>query len=518
MATDQEIKDAGYKFISQQKYLQNPFTIPTTTEEEETVTENFGIPYTGAFTQSGGGGGGSGAYTGREYNPESYVTNRGFLSGDYVQGTEPEETKLQKFGHMMGQGIMNFVPGMRFIAGLDKFNTLSPADQEFARQQMSFDEQSVHGGNMSGQDRYGYNKRSLMGNYANVISKRVDIANARLAEGKELRDIDQYYLDKEEEQNTLINQMKINDRKRLRYSADKIRASQAKDIDVFNYNIHGDGEGATTTGGTWTPTPGKDYSDKELSEIGRQHYTGPGMAFEAKTSVSGIGPKKDGGRVGYRGGQLVRPGPGRPGYKGRNMLGDIDPQNTTGWKESGAHISSGEFFSGGGGNGSTVTSDGINVVPVVETRFNRLTGGEDPVAGGLTSNTKLGRVKAMIDARKLHDALTYGKEDDTVVNSLSDVASLIDPTVSWDKQFDKGNLGYKTNLKDSHVLSGSYTPTENITLGATTDLNNINLGAAINKGPLSVGVNYDPTTGDKYIGGKLSWIWGGQDGGLVGIL
>ena len=123
----------------------------------------------------------------------------------------------------------------------------------------------------------------------------------------------------------------------------------------------------------------------------------------------------------------------------------------------------------------------------------------------------------MIDFRNLNKALTYGKEDDTVVNSLSDVASLIDPTVSWDKQFDKGNLGYKTNLKDSHVLSGSYTPTENITLGATTDLNNINLGAAYNKGPLTIGGTIDDT-GAYNVGGKLSWTWGGQDGGLVGIL
>ena len=56
MATDQEIRDAGYEFISPQQYLQNPFTLPTTEEEE--VTETFGIPYTGAFTNAGGGGGG----------------------------------------------------------------------------------------------------------------------------------------------------------------------------------------------------------------------------------------------------------------------------------------------------------------------------------------------------------------------------------------------------------------------------------------------------------------------------
>ena len=30
MATDQEIRDAGFKYIPQQKYLLNPFVLPTT--------------------------------------------------------------------------------------------------------------------------------------------------------------------------------------------------------------------------------------------------------------------------------------------------------------------------------------------------------------------------------------------------------------------------------------------------------------------------------------------------------
>ncbi len=42
MATDQEIRDAGFKYIPQQKYLQNPFQIPTTDDD------------------GGGGGGGGG--------------------------------------------------------------------------------------------------------------------------------------------------------------------------------------------------------------------------------------------------------------------------------------------------------------------------------------------------------------------------------------------------------------------------------------------------------------------------
>jgi len=54
MATDQEIRDAGFKYVPQQKYLLNPFELP---ENQEPVI-NQGIVATNAFTNSGGGGGG----------------------------------------------------------------------------------------------------------------------------------------------------------------------------------------------------------------------------------------------------------------------------------------------------------------------------------------------------------------------------------------------------------------------------------------------------------------------------
>ena len=53
MATDQEIRDAGFKYIPQQKYLQNPFQLP---EDQEPVV-NEGIVNTNAFANSGGGNG-----------------------------------------------------------------------------------------------------------------------------------------------------------------------------------------------------------------------------------------------------------------------------------------------------------------------------------------------------------------------------------------------------------------------------------------------------------------------------
>ena len=53
MATDQEIRDAGFKYIPQQKYLQNPFQLP---EDQEPVVDE-GIVNTNAFANSGGGDG-----------------------------------------------------------------------------------------------------------------------------------------------------------------------------------------------------------------------------------------------------------------------------------------------------------------------------------------------------------------------------------------------------------------------------------------------------------------------------
>ena len=51
MATDQEIRDAGFKYIPEQKYLQSPFQLPT----DDPVTDQ-GIVATNAFAGSGGDG------------------------------------------------------------------------------------------------------------------------------------------------------------------------------------------------------------------------------------------------------------------------------------------------------------------------------------------------------------------------------------------------------------------------------------------------------------------------------
>ena len=57
MATDAEIRAAGFYAVPEQRFLRDPFQLPTK-EVVEKETESFGIPNTNAFTNSRGGGGG----------------------------------------------------------------------------------------------------------------------------------------------------------------------------------------------------------------------------------------------------------------------------------------------------------------------------------------------------------------------------------------------------------------------------------------------------------------------------
>lgn len=61
---DQNTYNAGYRFMPQQKYLQNPFLIPPNTQDPEmNPLINQGILATNAFNNSGGGRGDSGMNT-----------------------------------------------------------------------------------------------------------------------------------------------------------------------------------------------------------------------------------------------------------------------------------------------------------------------------------------------------------------------------------------------------------------------------------------------------------------------
>jgi len=101
----------------------------------------------------------------------------------------------------LGGGIINALKGagnvlsnlgiIGALRNFDDFKNLSPIDQRFILQQA--------GGNRPNKDKYGYNIRSMFGNYAQLVKDKAKLADFRKSIGKPLRAIDKYYLDKEKE-------------------------------------------------------------------------------------------------------------------------------------------------------------------------------------------------------------------------------------------------------------------------------------------------------------------------------
>ena len=213
MATDQEIRDRGYKYIPQQQYLQNPFELPVQGGGQDASTPSFGIPNTNAFI--GGGGGGGGYYPGSAGNLvtdfESAINARqqrlnnpsdtflGFNTMKNRPATEASTTLAENIGipqemTMMGkvqdfftpqsaQDILNdgyqeprFQPGIiGMLAGkIDNYRNLPQVDQAFIAQNMGYTGPTVFGDNNSGlnKDVFGINTRSAFGNYGEYVDKK----------------------------------------------------------------------------------------------------------------------------------------------------------------------------------------------------------------------------------------------------------------------------------------------------------------------------------------------------------
>jgi hypothetical protein len=225
MATDAEIRAAGLYAVPEQRFLQNEFQLPTNEVIEE-ETESFGIPNTNAFTNSGGGGGENNFFNSPYTAQTGYKTNRVSDYSGYLPGTRPEPSKFQPAMDLIGKGIGMAIPGGNFLMGLAKNqsreNRLSATDNAFIDMQLANQEQSMHGGgNLTNQDRYGYNKVSAFGNYADLVSKN---AAAGLAKPKNERtDFDNYFIQKGEEEEDINNQIAANNALRQKSIANKIR-------------------------------------------------------------------------------------------------------------------------------------------------------------------------------------------------------------------------------------------------------------------------------------------------------
>ena len=213
---DQQVYDAGFKFIPQTQYLQNPFLIP---QGETTTDSNTGAGIVTLPMSRGIDGVRSLQindpmmnfdnfydYTGNKYmmnqdrpNLDIYSDNAqktfmGFPSfreqeltgadiGEYIgSGTNiPLEQTMagsiqSKIGDVTG-GIKDLIGKVPSITGLlnrigvQNFESLSPADQLFIKTNTGYRGPTVFGANTSGLnvDPFGLNVESLFGNYAEAV-------------------------------------------------------------------------------------------------------------------------------------------------------------------------------------------------------------------------------------------------------------------------------------------------------------------------------------------------------------
>ena len=312
---------AGNEYLPREYYSLPYEKLPPVEEEE--VTQNFGIPYTSAFTGSGGGGGAPINYqTGRNYRPGGKYERNPLASGalDMVMNAKGEIVPNPKFGSSMGSirpGYSEFSPlEMSYMSklpqsgqDLSRFEQLNLKARDllgvnsayasgrksgkisdfiqgiipFGRiPQMLGAEPigdwsprhrwAVEGGEWgtgTGRDEFGVytGGKTLMGktaDYKERMKNRVSEIKEFLASGKKNKSMEKQLLDYQTKLGILDEDEQVDafqQQQKVALANRNIKKAKAADIDVFNYNIHGDGEGAKVTPpkhppSTWTPAGG----------------------------------------------------------------------------------------------------------------------------------------------------------------------------------------------------------------------------------------------------------------------
>ena len=318
MATDAEIRAAGLYAIPQQKYLQNPFQIPTNTPVEEEETESFGIPNTNAFTNSGGNNSYSGPTSNlinnfNAINQDKYfnslptpnvdgldqsMRDKTFMgmrsynenqdvnpvdAGEYLAAGQDIPTNfsptyagrvqetLGKGKDLIGKGVGMAanaaigIPGLSYALGkLDRFSSLPQLDQQYINQSKYYTGPTVFGDNNSGlgKDPFGINTRSAFGNYA------------------------QYVRD-------LVKSGKLKGDRKTFYEKEMEKQEQNKKISIANKK----NAGAAANAGTQRGGGAGDSSTSHMGGISQSQADAVGKANK-DAGMGGWG-LKDGGRAGY---------------------------------------------------------------------------------------------------------------------------------------------------------------------------------------------------------------------------
>jgi len=299
---DQDIYRGGNYFIPQEEYRLS-YNAPIIEEEQES---SIGIPNTNSFKNFSNSDNRN--FSNNSFQPYtaqpsgSFVTNRtDYSNSGYLRGTEPEETFIDKAGSLIGRGIASFMPGGNFLLGmadkLDRFDDLSAQDKAFTEMQMGINEIPYHGmGNLPNQDRYGYNKRSMFGNYANLVSELAAKAAAKNPE--DLTEFDKYYLQKQKEEDDIKNQIDFNNFINQRITANNIR-DRIKNDPTYDekFNIHTDGGNTITPPTIITPTNLNDYSGGGGGHAGGQAAAAAAASQAADDVAAGAGGYRKGGLI-----------------------------------------------------------------------------------------------------------------------------------------------------------------------------------------------------------------------------
>ena len=212
---DQQVYDAGFKFIPQSQYLQNPFQIP---QSDIAIDPNTSA---GIVTLPMGGGSSSGALQAGDIDYGSFA-KAGFDAqaariptplvdmtydqklqsnffglpsfrqqeltgpdmGEFIGSDTDIPLELTRAGKIqqrfqnIGQGISSlkdkvggFGPISMILNKMDRFNTLPELDRQFIEQNMGYRGPTVFGENTEGvfKDPFGVNTRSAFGNYAEKV-------------------------------------------------------------------------------------------------------------------------------------------------------------------------------------------------------------------------------------------------------------------------------------------------------------------------------------------------------------
>ena len=135
-------------------------------------------------------------------------------------------------------GIPGIGLGISALQNLNqnRFSNLPIGDQLFITEQMGI--QGIDDESGLAKDKYGYNIRSAFGNYADLVSRRADMARQRSLAGQRQRAIDEYYLNLEKERQAAEAEAE----RRAQTAFEQAMASGQSFYDSLN-----EGRGATST-------------------------------------------------------------------------------------------------------------------------------------------------------------------------------------------------------------------------------------------------------------------------------